>query len=653
MTKGSDRKMAACQGTTTYRLRLPRLVSDGMVIQRDKAVRIWGWATPFDTVTVDFAGFSYKCAAGGDGRWEVMLEPLRAGGPYEMRISAGDGAGGACTEEHVELEDILVGDVWVCSGQSNMQTPLLRLVDLFGKEIEEACCDRIRYFLVPERYDFNREHEDLEGGRWVSPEPSNILDFSALPIFFASIIHKKYGVPVGMINASVGGSPAEAWMSEVSLSGWPYLLNEIEACKDESYAASVIESEQKACAVWFEQLNRLDAGLSDAEKPWYGDVCDTSDWSVMEMPSYWEDQGLKGFCGSIWLKRVIDIPDELAGKPAVLRLGTIVDSDTAYVNGIEVGNVTYRYPPRKYLIPAGVIRAGKNIITIRTVSNAGEGGFVEEKPYRLEIGGHVIDLTGDWRYRIGAKMDRPLPDVTFFSWKPAGLYNGMISPLMKYVIKGILWYQGEANTSAPQEYHGLFTRLITAWREKWELGCLPFLFVQLPNFQKAVNEPGTSSWAELRDAQLRSLSLPETGMAVAIDAGEWNDIHPLDKKTIADRLALVAYKIAYGEDIIASGPIFSDMRREGNRIFIRFKEPTGGLVSKDGKPLRHFSVAGADRRFVWANAQIVNDGVVVWNDDIEEPVAVRYAWADNPEGANLYNRAGLPASPFRTDDWEG
>lgn len=195
--------------------------------------------------------------------------------------------------------------------------------------------------------------------------------------------------------------------------------------------------------------------------------------------------------------------------------------------------------------------------------------------------------------------------------------------------------------------------MITAWREKWELGCLPFLFVQLPNFQKAVNEPGPSSWAELRDAQLRSLSLPETGMAVAIDAGEWNDIHPLDKKTIADRLALVAYKIAYGEDIIASGPIFSDMRREGNRIFIRFKEPTGGLVSKDGKPLRHFSVAGADRRFVWANAQIVNDGVVVWNDDIEEPVAVRYAWADNPEGANLYNRAGLPASPFRTDDWEG
>ncbi len=634
------------------KLRLPQLIGDGMVLQRNAAVKIWGWAPPYAGVTVDFDKRVYSCTAGDDGKWEVTMEPRKEGGPYCMEITAGRADTAKPHIDRIILRDILIGDVWVCSGQSNMQTPVERLVDLFDKEIAEACSNEIRYFLVPERYDFNKKQDDMEGGGWISAGYPNVLGFSAVALFYASAIHGKYGVPVGIINASIGGTPVQAWMSEESLTDWPHYLKELEICKDTSYVESVKRNDERSGAEWFEQLNRADAGLCDAEKPWSSDDCDISAWSAVNLPVKLEDQGLKGLCGSIWLKKEIDIPDGLAGKPAILRMGTIVDSDVTYVNGVEVGTVAYRYPPRKYLIPAGIMRDGRNTITVRMVSNAGEGEFVTEKPYRLEIGDQIIDLTGEWKYKIGAVMDRSLPEMTFFSYKPSGLYNGMIAPLLKYVIKGILWYQGEANTSAPEEYHGLFTTMITDWRKQWKLGSLPFLFVQLHNFQKPVCEPGSSSWAELRDAQLMSLCLPDTGMAVAIDAGEWNDIHPLDKKTVADRLSLAAYKTAYGEDSICCSPIYRDMMRDGNRIIIRFFEPTGGLISKDGEPLRHFAIAGVDRRFIWARAEIEDDSVIVWSEDIKEPAAVRYAWADNPDGANLYNKAGLPASPFRTDDWD-
>jgi len=641
-----------CDDMVSGGLRLPRLISDGMVLQRGQAVRIWGWAEPFDSVSVCFAGKTYKCAAGDDGKWEVHLDKQEAGGPYSMEISAGSKSPDGACADRIVISDILVGDVWVCSGQSNMMTPILRLTDLFPEEIAESCSDQIRYFQVPERHVFDKKQEDLAGGRWVPAEPSNVNDFSAVSLFFASEIHRKYNVPVGIINASVGGTPAEAWMSEEALRGWPDFLRELEICKDDSYVSSVKKSDEAAMTEWFGKLNRADEGLRDENRPWYSNECDISDWRAVRIPTSWENIGLKEFCGSIWLKKEIDIPAELAGKPAVLRMGTIVDSDVTYVNGAEVGTVTYRYPPRKYQVPEGVLKAGKNIITVRTVSNTGEGEFVTDKPYRLEIGGHIIDLTGDWVYKVGVAMNEPLPEMTFFSYKPAGLFNGMISPLMNYVIKGILWYQGEANTPAPKEYYRLFTGLIADWRRQWKLGRLPFIYVQLHNFQRAVREPGPSNWAELRDAQLKALSMPDTAMAVAIDTGEWNDIHPLDKKTVAHRLALAAQKLVYGEDIISSGPIYSSMKKDGNRIIISFREPTGGLISKDGGKLKHFAIAGSDRRFAWADAVIADDCVIVWNDTIDDPAAVRYAWADNPEGANLYNKAGLPASPFRTDDWE-
>jgi sialate O-acetylesterase len=285
------------------------------------------------------------------------------------------------------------------------------------------------------------------------------------------------------------------------------------------------------------------------------------------------------------------------------------------------------------------------------ISNIGKGGFVPDKPYELIAGGKTIDLKGEWQYKLGAQME-PLAGQTFIRWKPLGLYNAMINPLLNFQIKGVIWYQGESNASRAVEYKALFPALIEDWRIHWKSGDLPFLFVQLPNFMEPKNQPGESDWALLREAQFKALSLPNTAMAVAIDIGEWNDIHPLNKKDVGKRLALAAQKVAYGNDkVVYSGPIYQSMKIDGSKVILTFKNMGSSLIAKGGGELKYFAISGADKHFVWAQAKIINDEVIVWSDQVVNPVAVRYAWADNPEGANLYNKEGLPASPFRTDDW--
>ncbi len=625
----------------SVKLKLPRLISDGMVLQRDAAVKVWGWAEAGITVTVGFPGKIYTAVTGEDGKWQVTLEPIHAGGPYSMEISA-DG-------EQITVSDILVGEVWVCSGQSNMTVPIYRTLDLFEEEVSHINNNEIRQFWVPQRYDFNVEREDLEGGEWVGAVPANIMNFGAIGYFFSAALQRKYKVPVGLINASIGGTPIEAWLSEESLRDFPVHMNELAKYKDDSFVEEVIRNDAEASAAWFGELDRLDKGLGRDGLPWYSDETDTSDWKTMKLPACLVDEGLTDFYGSVWFKKEIELPVELAGLPARLRVGTIVDSDTTYVNDTVAGAITYRYPPRKYDLPAGILKAGRNIVTVRVISNGGEGEFIKDKPYRLEIGGQVISLEGEWKYKVGAAADHPLPGTTFVHYKPAGLYNGMIYPLINYSIKGFLWYQGESNTSRPGGYGSLFDKLVTGWRKVWDQGCLPFLYVQLPNFQKADKEPAHSEWAEFREAQQHGLSIPETAMAVVHDAGEWNDLHPMDKKTVGERLALAARRLAYGEDITSSGPVFKEMRIEGNRAVISFSNVGKGLTVKGGGSLKHFAIAGSDLKFVWADARIESDKVIVRSDCISGPAAVRYAWADNPESANLYNLEGLPAASFRTD----
>lgn len=623
------------------KLKLPRLISDGMVLQRNEAVKIWGWAEAGSTVTLEFAGKVRSAITGEDGKWQVALEPMQAGGPYGLTVSSGD--------ERLSVGDILVGEVWVCSGQSNMTIPIYRTLDLLEEEVSHINNNEIRQFWVPQRYDFNVSREDLDGGEWVGAIPENIMNFGAVGYFFAAALQRKYKVPVGLINASIGGTPIEAWMSEDSLKEFPVHMEELTRYKDDSYIEKVIREDAEKSAEWFGKLGSLDMGTGRDGKPWYSEDLDTSDWNTMTLPACWADEGLKGFCGSVWFRKEIELPAEFAGLPARLRMGTIVDSDTTYVNGTVAGGITYRYPPRKYDLPAGILKAGRNIIALRVISNGGEGEFIKDKPYRLEVGGRVISLEGEWKYRVGASAGEPLPGTTFIQYKPAGLYNGMIYPLVNYGIKGFLWYQGESNTTRPDEYRALFKKLVTDWRRVWGRGCLPFLYVQLPNFGKAAGEPGQSEWAEFREAQESGLTLPQTAMVVLHDAGEWNDLHPMDKKTVGERLALAARRLAYGEDITCSGPVFKEMRIEGSRAVITFSNVGKGLIVKGGGNPKHFAIAGRDMKFVWGEARIEGDSVIVRNERIAEPAAVRYAWADNPEGANLYNSEGLPAACFRTD----
>ena len=622
-------------------VRLPRLVSDRMVLQRGAQARVWGWAAEGETVTIDFNGKTYRATTGTDGKWTVLLSELKAGGPYTMLIRASN---------HITLQNVLVGDVWVCSGQSNMQLWMGRVKYRYAEVIAHADNPMIRQFIVPGRYDFEEPQDDVTSGRWVSANPESVLEFTAVGYFFAKTLFEKYRVPVGLINASLGGSPAEAWLSEEALKAFPEHLETVKRFRDSAYRNQIIEKDKAVSDAWYTRLQQLDRGLAEGQRPWYEPDCDTSEWATMNVPGYWADEGLGRVNGVVWFRKEINVPTSMTGKPARLWLGRIVDGDFAYVNGTLVGSVSYQYPPRIYDVPADLLKEGKNVIVVRIISNAGRGGFVLDKPYRLSAAGHNIDLKGPWQYKLGATMD-PLPGKTFIEWQPLGLFNGMIAPLLNCRIKGVIWYQGESNTGRALEYRRLFPALIFDWRDKWTQGAFPFLYVQLANFMDAQDQPSESDWAELREAQLRTLAVPNTAMAVTIDLGEWNDVHPLNKEDVGKRLALAARKIAYGDDdVVHSGPIYESMRIERNRIILTFKHRGAGLVGRGGDELKYFAIAGADKKFVWAKARVEGRNIVVWNENVSQPAAVRYAWADNPEGANLYNREGLPASPFRTDE---
>jgi sialate O-acetylesterase len=612
-----------------------------MVLQRDTDVKIWGWASAGEKVTINFNDKTYNAVADTDGKWSILLSALKSGGPYDMEINAAN---------HITVKNILIGDVWICSGQSNMELSMDRVKDKYPDVIANSENPSIRQFIVPDKYNFNAPQDDLESGRWVSANPGTILNFTAVGYFFAKELFEKYNVPIGLINASLGGSPAQAWMSEDALKAFPEYLATTEKYKDIAYINQIKEKDKAVSDAWYGRIQKIDKGLALGEKPWFDTSYDASQWATMNIPGYWADEALGPVNGVVWFRKEVDVPTSMTGKPARLWLGRIVDADTTYVNGKIVGSVTYQYPPRKYNVPANLLKPGKNIIVVRVISNSGRGGFVLDKPYQLTAAGQTIDLRGQWQYKLGATME-PLPPSTFIQWQPLGLYNAMIAPLLNYKIKGVIWYQGESNVGRAREYQKLFPALIADWRQKWNQGNFPFLYVQLANFMEVKDQPCESNWAELREAQLKTLAVPNTAMAVIIDIGEWNDIHPLNKEDVSKRLALAAQKVAYGDEkVVYSGPIYHSMKIEESKIILTFTNVGGGLIAKGGGKLKHFAIAGADNKFVWAKAKIKGDKVIVWNDDIKNPVTVRYAWADNPEGANLYNKEGLPASPFRTDE---
>lgn len=620
-------------------VKLPKLISDGMVLQRNSDVKIWGWASVNEKITLNFNKSNYETITGECGKWEITLSDFQAGGPYEMTITGSNS---------ITIKDILIGDVWICSGQSNMEISMQRVSPLYPTEIAEANNPNIRYFEVPKKYNFQEPQNDFPYGQWQSVNQETILKFSAVAYFFATELNSEYKIPMGLILTALGGSPAEAWMSEDALIEFPEHFEEAQKFKNGEFIKQIQKQDRERISKWYSELRKKDDGYKEKQNPWYKPDLETDDWLVMDVPGFWAKEKIGKVNGVVWFRKIIDIPQSMASKPAKLNLGRIVDADSVYINGVFVGTTGYQYPPRRYNIPESVLQEGNNIIVVRVISNIGKGGFAPDKPYELICEDKIIDLKGKWLYKLGTKME-PLASQTFIRWKPAGLYNAMLAPLLNINMKGIIWYQGESNAERPIEYRKMFPALINDWREKWDQDDFPFLFVQLPNFMKSNDQPSESNWALCREAQLKALSLPNTGMAVAIDIGEWNDIHPLNKKDVGKRLALAARKVAYGEDIVYSGPTYKSMKNESDKIIISFNNIGSGLTTKDSEKLKYFAIAGQDKKFVWAKAKIEDDKVIVWNDKIKNPFAVRYAWADNPDGANLYNKEGLPASPFRTD----
>ena len=622
-------------------VRLPKLISDGMVLQRDVAVNIWGWATPGEKITVGFNGGKYRVVAGSDSNWLIRLPAMKAGGPFTMDIRG---------VNHIMLKDILIGDVWLCSGQSNMVHQMKLHSVRYTDEIANAHYPAIRQFWVPTLNNLQGPQDDLPSGVWKSANPVDVLEFSAVAYFFARDLYKKYHIPIGIINASVGGTPIEAWTSEVGFKDFPAIIKTIDGNKDTAYINGF---SRRAVAAMSHQPGLEDKGLT-GPIPWYSPAYIPAAWRQIGIPGYWEDQGLKDLDGVVWYRREIDVPASMTGKPAKVFLGRIVNADALYINGKEVGNTTYEYPQRRYAIPVDLLKPGKNLFVVRVTNSFGKGGFVPDKPYCLIAGNDTIDLKGYWEYKVGEVfIPRPRAGGGGFGFSaqnaPTALYNAMIAPLVRYAIKGFVWYQGEANANNAAEYAKLQPAMIADWRSRWKEGDIPFLYVQLPGFGDYNYLPAESGWAELREAQLQSLSVAHTGMAVAIDLGEWNDIHPDRKAPVGDRLALAAERIAYGDSVVYSGPIYRSSTISGNKIIISFAHTGSGLITEDGGELQEFAVAGADRKFIWAKAKIEGDKVIVWSDEIKEPKFVRYAWADSPVDPNLYNKEGLPASPFETE----
>jgi sialate O-acetylesterase len=633
-------------------LRLPRLFADGAVLQRDMKVPVWGWAAPGDRITVELEGKTFSTTAGKDGRWQIRLNPMEAGGPYTLKVQG---------DTLLTVSDVLFGDVWICGGQSNMEMPMRGFTGQpvlnSAEEIASADFPEIRLFTVP-RTMAALPMKDLTGGEWLEAVGPAITEFSAVGYFFGKRIHQETGVPVGLISSNWGGTVVETWTSSRSLKRGSDLEATVQEMESLGYSLEELKTHvEKRFEIWVKALDDRDQGYREGEWIWAAPDLTEQEWAESTLPGLWETAGHPELDGVVWYRKEIDVPAALAGKDLLLSLGKIDDSDITWFNGVRVGGLDFQYnAPRVYVVPDSLVRPGRNVIAVRVMDFGGEGGLYgdsEEFVLYDKDSLEVLTLAGLWKMRTGVRISGERPSAWFGPNSfPTLLYNGMIAPVIPFGIRGAIWYQGESNASRAFQYRDLFPRMIRDWRRHWDQGDFPFLFVQLAGFRAVTEKPGESTWAELREAQSMALALPNTGMAVAIDIGEADCIHPANKPEVGRRLALSALSVAYGRDLVFSGPVYREMRIEDGAVRILFDHTGTGLMAW-GEVLRGFTIAGADSVFVPAQARIDGKTVLVSSPRIPSPLAVRYGWADNPGLVTLYNREGLPASPFRTDDWPG
>jgi sialate O-acetylesterase len=637
---------------------LHSLFSSNMVLQRGITDPIWGWTDPGTTVTVSLNGktatansstsvsASSTVTAGADGKWMAKLGPFEAGGPYDLTVSAGN--------KQEKLTNVLIGDVWLCSGQSNMSMGI-GVAGNAQNEIAGADHPQLRLYTVPNI--IAGQPQDVLQPRpdWQVCTPKSVSQngwggFSAAAYYFGRDLQKSLNVPIGLIHSSWGGTICEAWVSADALE--KNMPDFHDALLQQQAQSSPDHKESYAVLMdrWYE---KNDPGTPAGwQKP---DAAD-SDWKTMKLPTYWEvaHVGMDNFDGVVWFRREVDIPPQFVGKNLILHLGPVDDRDTTWVNGTRVGGMDVYTLPRNYDVPASATQSAKALVAVRVLDTGGNGGiWGQPSDMRLEAPGSglpQVDISGDWKYKPSTELKSAGPLPTPPGDNPnvvTVLYNGMINPLIPFGIKGAIWYQGESNAGRGMQYRRLLPTMIRDWRSRFGVGDFPFFIVQLANFQDAKPQPTESAWAELREAQsIVGNTVGNSAIASAIDIGEAGDIHPKNKQEVGHRLALDALATVYGQQVEYSGPQFKSMEKKDNTIVLHFTH-ADGLAAKAGT-LKGFAISGPDHHFIWADAKIDGQSVVVSSPQINDPAAVRYDWADNPDGT-LYNAAGLPATPFRTD----
>ena len=610
---------------------LANIFTDGVILQRDMPIKIWGTTTPAAKVNVKFDHDHHEVVAATDGKWEIVLPALPVGEPHKLTVSSGN-----LTQE---VNDILMGDIWICSGQSNMEISMLRTRRMFGVYNKTAKNPNIRQYHVPMNYNFHGKQDEIPEITWIPVAPGQTEKFTATGFFFANKLNQKLGIPIGIILSALGGTPVESWMSREALADDLESLVKADQCREEGYMEKVATACQKETDAWYQNLNEFDRGITEK---WYQAEFDDHDWKEIALNVPWDEVTDLKASGSVWLRKEVEISAELASGSADIILGCIVDADEVYLNGERVGGTAYRYPPRDYPVPN--LKAGKNIIAIRVIAVHGRGEFIFDKAHKLLFeDGAEISLTNDWKYKRALSCPPLARSSSFFQNTPTGNYNGMIAPLHNLAIKGVIWYQGESSAGAPDGYSQKLGTMITDWRKNWGQGNFPFLFVQLANWSPKGH---LMHWELLRDEQTKTLAIPNTRMVVANDIGEYNDLHPLNKKVVGERLAGEALSLAYGMNIVSTGPTLISIEKIEHQFILHFETFGSELKLSQGEVVYGLSA--------WINEiEIAVEGfltgrvVVIETAHAEKITAISYAWIDDPSGANLYNEVGLPAVQFK------
>lgn len=620
-------------------IKMPHIFSNHMVLQRNAAIPVWGTAPANKLITLEMNGLKTEVTSSTSGNWKAYLPSFDAGGPYTLTIKQNDNSNATIT-----FTDVLIGDVWLASGQSNMEWQVQQAKDATA-EIKNANYPNIRYFNVPHNKSLKPEN-DTQNSSWQVCDTNSVKTLSAVAYYFSRELNTDLKVPIGIVQTTWGGTPVEAWTSREALLSSPISRQRV-LSNDTLTTTHFVKDSTDLIKFWDIVYNPK----NEADKKITQSTFDDSKWAELDMPKTFKDWGIPFYEGMVWLRKQVNVPASFLGKDLTLNLGHPEMNYSLYFNGHEICKTQWNANlSHSYTIPAALVKNGANTIAVRMAVLWGGGGFnPPADQMRLTDGTTNISLTGNWKYQ--KDIEPTLPKIYNYQYYPTYLYNAMVNPVVPYGLKGFIWYQGEANDSAAYNYRSLLPMMMNDWRVRFQQGYLPFLIVQLPNYMKAKGEPSESQWAEMREAQWMASHQPNSGLVCTIDLGNPDNIHPINKQPVGHRLALVAKKSVYGIDCVASGPEFESFKVEGKKVIVHFKTASP-LCLQNRKELKGFAIAGADQKFYWADAKIDGNNVILSCKDVPAPVAVRYNWADNPDG-NLFNSNNLPTIPFRTDRWKG